>query len=134
MVQSGRDGEESFHLPRGETYVPPGGLAARFRALPRGPTLVGLAVAAALAGAALLVAGRRLAGPGGERLAALVSRDPTHRREVRRARHEAKVQGFWAGVLASAGSAVASVVARRLAEDVLQTARRERVGERPAEE
>jgi drug/metabolite transporter (DMT)-like permease len=123
MVQDGRSDTATFHLPRGETYVPPPGLAERVRSAPRGRTLLGLALLAAVAGTALLVARRRIELPGGDRLALLAARVPVIRRKAREVRHEAKVRGFWAGVLASAGSAVASTLARRLAEDVLASAR-----------
>jgi drug/metabolite transporter (DMT)-like permease len=123
MVQDGRSDTATFHLPRGETYVPPPGLVGRVRSAPRGRTLLGLALLAAVAGTAILVASGRIELPGRDRLALLASRVPLTRRKAREVRHEAKVRGFWAGVLASTGSAVASTLARRLAEDVLESAR-----------
>lgn len=132
MIPDARDGSTLEGpvppLPAGE----PRSRGAR-GALPPGTALAGLAVVAAVGAAVLLFGRGRLAGrgrrlpslPGRERLAALASRAPGSR-HVRR---EAKVRGFWAGVLASAGSAIASTLARHLAEDVIESARRQRAAE-----
>lgn len=102
-------------LPRGEPWVPRRrGLAARLSALPRGPVFAGLAVAVT-AGALLL-----FAGPNTGRFPEL----PT----ALRRRRAARAKGIWAGVLAATGRTVASTLARRLAEDLLENGRRQRAG------